>query len=133
MVSGLVSAAEENDNHACSNDTSISSKKPYSGLQDAAPAVPDAQKEPSKLLADVNSCTEVMLQLEKLYLYEEEQAKHSFYNKPQSQGKIYIVTHAEMTPEESSFVTSWSDEFLNKAALAVRDILLEKAVPDLLD
>ncbi|KAF4084395.1 hypothetical protein AMELA_G00128360 [Ameiurus melas] len=82
LVNGLVNAAEEKDDHACRSGTLISSKKPGSGLQDAAPAVTDDQEEPSKLLADVDSCTEeVMWQLEKIYLDKEQQANSSFYQK----------------------------------------------------
>ncbi|KAF4084387.1 hypothetical protein AMELA_G00128420 [Ameiurus melas] len=133
VVNGLVNAAEEKHDHACRSGTLISSKKSCSGLQDATPGVPDDQEEPSKLLADVDSCTEEVMWLEKLYLDEEQQAKSSFYEKPWNKGKKYSVSNAETASEDSTFFTSSSDIILDEAAMAVSDILMEKAVPEHVD
>ncbi|XP_017330973.1 uncharacterized protein LOC108269538 [Ictalurus punctatus] len=133
VVNGLVNAAEEKDDHACRSGTLISSKKPCSGLQDPAPAVPDDQEEPSKLLSDVDSCPEEVMWLEKLYLDEEQQAKSSFYQKLRYKGKKYSVSNAETASEDSTFFTIRSDVFLDEAAVTVTDILMEKAVSEHVD
>ncbi|TSS85090.1 hypothetical protein Baya_12432 [Bagarius yarrelli] len=133
VINGLVNAARKHEAYAHPSRTSNFSQKLSSYLQAAAPAVSEIQKKPSKLQADVDRCLEeVMCQFVQLYSDHEQKAK-SVISNYLSEDNVYIISNVEMGFKKNGFGTRRSEPFLDKASLAVRNILLQRSVPDLVD